>query len=205
MAPAKPARRLITQEAFDAAVAENVDEFGMEPEEALAEAVAGLQLQGVDLSNIRTTLPEEGGRRQLRAVEATLALLAAQEAAAAGDAVRAALATLAAPLTGPNVEPDAARAAGAWPRHERLPPRAQPSPCRASRCGGRRAAGCAQLRGGGRGWHHRPGAGVEHASGAPGDAFRERLRLRLTASARCRCCCPSQTRATRSWRVAAPG
>jgi len=116
MAPAKPAKRAITQEAFDAAVTENVDEFGMKPEEALAEAIAGLQLQGVDLSNVRTTLPEEGGRRQLRAVEATAALLAAQAAAAPGDVVRAALATLAAQLTGPHVEPDAARAAGAWPR-----------------------------------------------------------------------------------------
>lgn len=119
MAPAKPAKRVITQEAFDAAVTENVDEFGMEPEEALAEAIAGLQLQGVDLSNVRTTLPEEGGRRQLRAVEATTALLAAQAAAAPGDVVRAALATLAAQLTGPHVEPDAARAAGAWPRRAR--------------------------------------------------------------------------------------
>ena len=115
MAP-KAARRVITQDAFDAAVAENVEEFGMEPEEALAEAVAGLQLQGVDLSNIRTTLPEEGGRRQLYAVEATQELLAAQAAAPAGDAVRAALATLAKHLSGPQVEPDAACAAGAWRR-----------------------------------------------------------------------------------------
>lgn len=124
MAPAKP-RRIITQEAFDAAVAENVTEFDMAPEEALAEAVAGLQLQGVDLSNIRTTLPEEGGRRQLRAVEATQALLAAQ--AVGGDAVRGALATLAAQLMGPNVEPDAARAAGAWPRRQRTRQRDEPS------------------------------------------------------------------------------
>ena len=121
MAPAKPARRLITQEAFDAAVAENVDEFGMEHEEALAEAVAGLQLQGVDLSNIRTTLPEEGGRRQLRAVVATQALLDAQAAAAAGDGVLVALVALAAQLTGPDVEPDAAQAAGE--RLRRRPPR----------------------------------------------------------------------------------
>jgi hypothetical protein len=128
MAPAKPARRLITQETFDEAVKENIDTFDMEPAEALAEAVAGLQLQGVDLSNIRTTLPEEGGRRQLRAVEATQALLAAQAATAAGDAVRGALATLAAQLMGPNVEPDAARAAGAWPQRERTPQRDEPSP-----------------------------------------------------------------------------
>jgi hypothetical protein len=113
MAP-KAARRVIAQDAFDAAVAENIEEFGMEPEEALAEAVAGLQLQGVDLSNIRTTLPEEGGRRQLHAVEATQELLAAQAASPAGDAVRAALATLATHLSGPQVEPDAACAAGAW-------------------------------------------------------------------------------------------
>ena len=120
MAP-KAARRVITQDAFDAAVAENVEEFGMEPEEALAEAVAGLQLQGVDLSNIRTTLPEAGGRRQLHAVEATQQLLAAQ-AAPSGDTVRTALATLAKHLSGPDVEPDAACAAGAWPRRKRALP-----------------------------------------------------------------------------------
>jgi hypothetical protein len=166
MAPAKPARRLITQEAFDASVQENISEFDMAPEEALAEAVAGLQLQGVNLSNIRTTLPEEGGRRQLRAVEATQALLAAQAAAAAGDAVRGALAALAAQLMGPNVEPDAARAAGAWPRRERTRQRDEPSLRRASWRGGRRAAGSAQLRGRGRGRRRRPGAGAEYAAGA---------------------------------------
>jgi hypothetical protein len=111
-----PRVRRITQEAFDAAVAENVEEFGMELEEALAEAVAGLQLQGVDLSNVRVTLPEAGGRRQLRAVVAVEALAAAQASAAqapGGDAVRAALAALAEQLAGADVEPDAVQAAGA--------------------------------------------------------------------------------------------
>jgi hypothetical protein len=113
-APRGGASRRITQEAFDAAVAENVEEFGMGPEEALAEAVAGLQLQGVDLSNVRVTLPEEGGRLQLRAVVAAQALLDAQAGAGAGAAAeQAALAALAAQLAGPDVEPDAVQAAGA--------------------------------------------------------------------------------------------
>ena len=144
-----PPRR-ITQEAFDAAVAENVEEFGMTPEEALAEAVAGLQLQGVDLSNVRVSLPEEGGRRQLRAVAATQALVAAQ--AAAGDGVRAALAALAAELVGPDVEPDAVQAAGAaWrgacaPSRRALtaalptPPASQAAPAPWTRCCRRCAA-----------------------------------------------------------------
>jgi len=106
-----PPRRLITQEAFDAAIAENVDTFDMSPEEALEEAIAGLRLQGVDLSNVRLTLPDVGGRQELRAVVATQALLAA--VGAGSDALRAALAALAAQLSGPDTEPDSAQAAGA--------------------------------------------------------------------------------------------
>lgn len=48
MAPTKKLQ--ISQEAFDAVVNENVEEFGMEMEEALADAVTTFQLQGVDLS-----------------------------------------------------------------------------------------------------------------------------------------------------------
>jgi hypothetical protein len=147
------ASRRITQEAFDAAVAENVEEFGMEPEEALAEAVAGLELQGVDLSNVRVTLPEEGGRRQLRAVVAAQALLDAQAGAGGGAAAeQAALATLAAQLAGPDVEPDAVQAAGTRAARARarllrahhspggacaIPAQAAPAPWRrcSSRCG----------------------------------------------------------------------
>ena len=36
----------ITQETFDAAVAENVQEFGMSPEDALADAIKQFESQG---------------------------------------------------------------------------------------------------------------------------------------------------------------
>ncbi|KAG6613935.1 uncharacterized protein IUM83_10233 [Phytophthora cinnamomi] len=46
------ARRQISQETFDECVAENVDEFDMSLEEAVADAVQQFESQGVDLSNI---------------------------------------------------------------------------------------------------------------------------------------------------------
>ncbi|KAK2822303.1 hypothetical protein Q5P01_022368 [Channa striata] len=46
------AKRRITQETFDAAVKENMDEFDMDPDEALREAVEQFESQGVDLSCI---------------------------------------------------------------------------------------------------------------------------------------------------------
>ena len=52
------AARRITQATFDAAVAENVEEFDMEPEEALADAIEQFKAQGVDLGNIVTELAE---------------------------------------------------------------------------------------------------------------------------------------------------
>ncbi len=108
--------RRITPEAFDAAIAENVEEFGMEPQEALEDAIAALKLQGVDLSNIRTSLPEEGGRQQLRAVQAVHALAAALDAPPderRPDALCGALALLAGELGGPDMQPGAVEAAGA--------------------------------------------------------------------------------------------
>ncbi|XP_077369859.1 armadillo repeat-containing protein 6 [Festucalex cinctus] len=51
------ALRRITQETFDAAVRENVDEFEMDPDEALREAVEQFQSQGVDLSCIVKAVP----------------------------------------------------------------------------------------------------------------------------------------------------
>ncbi|GBG91783.1 hypothetical protein CBR_g53672 [Chara braunii] len=45
----------ITQDFFDAAVKENVDEFGMEEEEAIEDAVKTFTMQGVDLTGIVTT------------------------------------------------------------------------------------------------------------------------------------------------------
>jgi|APGre2960657423_1045063.scaffolds.fasta_scaffold45957_2 hypothetical protein len=104
--------RRITQEAFDELLAENVVEFGMEPGEALEEAIAALRLQGVDLSSIRTTVPGEGGRQVLRAVQALRAVAGALDAGEK-EALCAALAALASELGGPSVQPGAVEAAGA--------------------------------------------------------------------------------------------
>ncbi|XP_037673926.1 armadillo repeat-containing protein 6 [Choloepus didactylus] len=52
------AARRITQETFDAAVRENIREFEMGPEDAVAEAVEQFESQGVDLSNIVKTAPK---------------------------------------------------------------------------------------------------------------------------------------------------
>ncbi|KAF1795078.1 Armadillo-type fold [Phytophthora cactorum] len=49
---ATAARRQISQETFDECVAENVEEFDMSLEEAVADAVQQFESQGVDLSNI---------------------------------------------------------------------------------------------------------------------------------------------------------
>ena len=40
----------ISQEAFDSMVRENMEDLGMDPDEALADAVEALTLQGADLS-----------------------------------------------------------------------------------------------------------------------------------------------------------
>ncbi|KAF4315454.1 hypothetical protein BBO99_00008566 [Phytophthora kernoviae] len=45
-------RKQISQETFDECVAENVEDFDMSPEEAVADAVQQFESQGVDLSNI---------------------------------------------------------------------------------------------------------------------------------------------------------
>ncbi len=46
----------ITQETFDEVVKENMEEFEMEPEEALQEAIQQFESQGVNLANIIKTL-----------------------------------------------------------------------------------------------------------------------------------------------------
>lgn len=51
--------RRITQETFDAAVKENMEEFEMEPTEALNEAVEQFESQGVDLSCIVKAVPAQ--------------------------------------------------------------------------------------------------------------------------------------------------
>ena len=52
MGPPKYAVRTISQEAFDELVKENMDDLGMEPTEALNEAIETLTLQCVDLSGL---------------------------------------------------------------------------------------------------------------------------------------------------------
>ncbi|KAL8238253.1 hypothetical protein R6Q59_019334 [Mikania micrantha] len=60
MASGKPTGRSISQQAFDEMVKENIDDLGMEPTEALTDAIETLTLQGVDLSGIVTdSLPGE--------------------------------------------------------------------------------------------------------------------------------------------------
>lgn len=54
----KMASKRITQETFDAVVHENIEEFQMQPEEAIKEAVEQFESQGVDLSNIVKLVPK---------------------------------------------------------------------------------------------------------------------------------------------------
>ncbi|CAJ1072081.1 armadillo repeat-containing protein 6 [Xyrichtys novacula] len=61
------AKRRITQETFDAAVRENMEEFEMDPDEALREAVEQFESQGVDLSYIvkaAPAVPSEGSQEE---------------------------------------------------------------------------------------------------------------------------------------------
>ncbi|GKB77136.1 armadillo repeat-containing protein 6 [Tanacetum coccineum] len=58
MAPAKPTKHTISQQAFNEMVEENINDLGMDPTEALSDAIETLTLQNVDLSGIITsTLP----------------------------------------------------------------------------------------------------------------------------------------------------
>lgn len=49
--------RTISQQAFDALVMENMEDLGMDPDEALRDAIETLTLQGVDLSGIVKCIP----------------------------------------------------------------------------------------------------------------------------------------------------
>nr|XP_060641064.1 armadillo repeat-containing protein 6 [Anolis sagrei ordinatus]XP_060641065.1 armadillo repeat-containing protein 6 [Anolis sagrei ordinatus] len=69
------AAKRITQETFDDVVQENIVEFGMDPEEALADAIQQFESQGVDLSNIVKVAPNptaENGPEQKHAILQTL-------------------------------------------------------------------------------------------------------------------------------------
>ncbi|XP_020232888.1 armadillo repeat-containing protein 6 [Cajanus cajan] len=57
MGPTKTTGRWISQEAFEDLVKENIDDLGMDPTEALQDAIQTLTLQGVDLSGIVTCVP----------------------------------------------------------------------------------------------------------------------------------------------------
>eukprot|EP00257_Ricinus_communis_P017923 XP_015576491.1 armadillo repeat-containing protein 6 [Ricinus communis] len=59
MGPPNKNARTISQEAFDELVKENMEELGMDPTEALEDAMQTLNLQGVDLSGIVTCVPGE--------------------------------------------------------------------------------------------------------------------------------------------------
>ncbi|GMP48339.1 hypothetical protein CsSME_00015725 [Camellia sinensis var. sinensis] len=59
MGPPKSGRS-ISQQAFDEMVKENIDDLGMDPSDALQDAIETLTLQGVDLSGIVTCVPGEG-------------------------------------------------------------------------------------------------------------------------------------------------
>ncbi|CAL1389400.1 unnamed protein product [Linum trigynum] len=60
MAPPSKNVRSISQEAFDELVKENMEDLGMEPAEALEDAIQSLSIQGVDLSGIVKCVPGEG-------------------------------------------------------------------------------------------------------------------------------------------------
>ncbi|KAJ7001126.1 armadillo repeat-containing protein 6-like [Populus alba x Populus x berolinensis] len=60
MGPPSKNVRTISQEAFDELVKENIEDLGLDPTEALEDAIQTLTLQGVDLSGIVTCVPGEG-------------------------------------------------------------------------------------------------------------------------------------------------
>ncbi|XP_007943567.1 armadillo repeat-containing protein 6 [Orycteropus afer afer] len=77
------ASKRISQETFDAAVRENIEEFEMGPDEAVREAMEQFESQGVDLSNIVKTAPrifadgpQEPEHRILQALDALREALA---------------------------------------------------------------------------------------------------------------------------------
>ncbi|XP_011001200.1 PREDICTED: armadillo repeat-containing protein 6-like [Populus euphratica] len=64
MGPPSKNVRTISQEAFDELVKENIEDLGLDPTEALEDAIQTLTLQGVDLSGIVTCVPGEGNVRE---------------------------------------------------------------------------------------------------------------------------------------------
>ncbi|KAK9808657.1 hypothetical protein WJX72_001431 [[Myrmecia] bisecta] len=97
-------RKRITQDTFDEAVQENMEEFDMEAAEAVKSAVEEFELQGIDLTGIikSATGGNVAGHPVARAVEDLAARLDAQagsSCAAGGSGVQEALAALQAAVT----------------------------------------------------------------------------------------------------------
>ena len=63
-------RKRISQETFDSVVKENIDDFGMEPDEAVADAVQQFISQGVDLSCIVKSAGPASESPVIKAIEA---------------------------------------------------------------------------------------------------------------------------------------
>lgn len=68
MGPTKNVRA-ISQDAFDDLVKENMEDLGMDPAEALEDAIQTLTHQGVDLSGIVKCIPGEGGVKEHPAMQ----------------------------------------------------------------------------------------------------------------------------------------
>ena len=75
----------VSQETFDAAVQENIDEFDMSPEEAVADAISQFESQGVNLSNVIKRAPGAASEDEPESFVALRDLKAALEAAADAD------------------------------------------------------------------------------------------------------------------------
>ena len=79
---AKGPPRRISQETFDEAVQENIDDFDLEPDEAVADAVKEFELQNVDLSEIDKSYAGPEGRGEHVIVAPTQTFVEAVETAA---------------------------------------------------------------------------------------------------------------------------
>ncbi|KAK1603168.1 hypothetical protein QYE76_018780 [Lolium multiflorum] len=73
----------ISQEAFDDMVRENMEDLGMDPDEALADAVEALTLQGADLAGIMRRVPGEAAAEEVNPVMRVLDELKASATASA--------------------------------------------------------------------------------------------------------------------------
>ncbi|CAL5054446.1 unnamed protein product [Urochloa decumbens] len=75
----------ISQEAFDAMVRENMEDLGMDADEALADAVEALTLQGADLSGVIKRVPGEAAAAEVSPVVRVLDELKASHSACGGS------------------------------------------------------------------------------------------------------------------------